>query len=127
MFASTNVFTASPLSPGFESDVARLNVKPATPTETDACSVVAPGEVELTVTVHSPLVPAVVQLFAPSVPLPPTVVKLTTVPAGAVAGPEPAFTFTCAVEGGGGPPPLVPGPRGRREFAPAAPTGPPSP
>src|SRR3954471_7440181 len=97
MFASTYVLTASALSPGFASAVARLNVRPPTPTETEACSVVEPGEVELSVIEHSPLAPAVVQLFALKVPVPFTVVKLTTAPAGAFAAPEPSLTFTWAV------------------------------
>ena len=45
MFASTNVFTASPLSPACSSAVARFKVNPPTATDVEARSVVTPAVV----------------------------------------------------------------------------------
>src|SRR5689334_17394558 len=98
MFASTYVFTASPLSPGVPSPVVRVKARPATEIVVEARSVVGPGVFELSVIEHSPVVPTVLQLVALRSAGPLTFVKPTTVSAGAFADPEPSLTLTCAVK-----------------------------
>ena len=70
MFASTQVLTASALSPAFASPVARTIVWPPTTTDVEARTVVTPGVAEFSVTVQEPVVPIVVQLVGVNVPGP---------------------------------------------------------
>jgi hypothetical protein len=95
MFASTNVFTASALSPACASPVARFNVKPPTTTAVEARNVVIPAVAEFSEIEHSPDAPTVVQLAALNEPGPLNFVNPITVPSGAFTKPDPAFTFTC--------------------------------
>src|SRR5262245_21767242 len=78
------IFVASGLSPGLPSAVARVSVLPATESVVVARTTVVPVVVVfVSVTVQLPVVPAVVQEPALSVPGPLTFVKLMTVPPGA--------------------------------------------
>src|SRR5262249_53399287 len=92
---------ASALSPAFASPVVRVSTTPPTVTVVVALTVVVPDSDELMTTVHEPVAPDVVQVFGPTkaAAAPPEFVRLKviSVPAGAFAKPEPAFTFTCPV------------------------------
>ena len=94
MLASTQFLTALPLSPAWPSPVARFRVWPITTTVVEARTVVTPGVELLSVTVHEPVVPIVVQLAGVNVPGPLRIVKLIVVPAGAFTNPLPELMFT---------------------------------
>src|SRR3954470_10840608 len=97
MFASTQVLTASALSPACASPVARCKLRPPTVTSVLARNVVTPAVAEGHVTEHSPVAPTVVHVGELNEPGPLSFVNVTSLSAAAFAKPEPSFTFTCAV------------------------------
>jgi len=98
--ASAHNFAASALSPNFASPVARVNDTPPTTTVVDAFTDDVPVVDELITTEHEPPL-ATVHVAGPTklADAPPEFANAneTTVPAGALTNPAPAFTFTCAV------------------------------
>src|SRR6185503_1087343 len=81
--ASTQVLVAGPLLPPAPL-VLRERLTPPTLTVVEALTMVMPAVAEVSVTVHEPVPPAVVQLGAESVPGPEAMAKLIVVPSGAL-------------------------------------------
>src|SRR5262249_19824369 len=99
MFASTQFFCASTLSPARPSPLDRVSETPFTVTVVESRTTVTPGVADVICTVHEPVAPIVVQVFTPPTnePGPDRIVTVISVPAGAFTKPVPSFTFTCPV------------------------------
>jgi hypothetical protein len=96
IIASTHVFAAGPEFEPVPS-VLTVSEKPNTMGELEAVTVVTPVAPELSVIVHDPVPPEVVQGVAEVNPPGPVFVKKIEVPSGAFVEPVPSLTLTCAV------------------------------
>src|SRR5262249_20383280 len=100
MFASTQFFDASTLSPARPSPLERVNDTPLTTTVVESRTTVTPGVDGVICPVHEPVPPVVVQVLMPptQLPGPDRIVNVMTVPSGAFVKVTPSFeTFTWPV------------------------------
>src|SRR3954453_8553183 len=95
--ASTQFFVALGPSLCWLSPVVRVRLTPPTLTVVVALTMVVPTVADVSVTVHSPVVPTVTHGELLIVPGPLTLLTVTLVFAGAFTKPLPGFTFTCTV------------------------------